>query len=324
MTDSPSPSRSQVASSSLASLVAAPEAPGFTQSFPPVTLAKVGVLALIFVVMNWWQFQQLSTKMINDSNWTHGFAIPLFSLWLLYSRREELLSARRRVCLWGLPIILLALVGILAGRALTFYLSQVSMIWLLFGLVLYLGGPKLIRVTWLPILFLLLGIPIPDGAYNFVALRLQNFAASVSSGLLEVFGVAVHVTNSKIEVQSISGQWHELVVAEACSGVRSLMAFVALGVAMAWLTDRPWWQRGVMVLSTVPVAILCNVLRVTVTSTMFVIDKPELGQKIMHSFIGIVMLIPALLLFLALGKLLDAFLVDNEDEPPEPAAEVEQ
>jgi len=191
---------------------------------------------------------------------------------------------------------------------------QLSMVFLLFGLVLYLAGPKVIRLTWLPILFLVFALPVPSSVYTKISLPLQNFAAKGAEVLLKLLTVKIKVTASRLDVTGISGKVYPLTVAEACSGMRLLMAFVALSVAMAYLEDRPVWQRVVMVAFGVPIAIVCNVLRVAITCGMCVIDRPELGQKFMHDFTGMVMLIPAFLLLWLLGKFLGALYVEEEEE----------
>jgi exosortase len=94
--------------------------------------------------------------------------------------------------------------------------------------------------------------------------------------------------------------------------MRLLMAFVALGVAMAYLTDRPIWQRLILVATVVPIAVMCNVLRVTITCTAYVIDKKEWGQEFMHDFTGMLMLIPAMAMLWAIGWLLSHLIVEVE------------
>ncbi|MHC4295383.1 MAG: exosortase/archaeosortase family protein [Planctomycetota bacterium] len=179
--------------------------------------------------------------------------------------------------------------------------------------VWYLAGSSVIRVTWLPILFLTFAMPIPPTLYSRIAVPLQNFAARFSAIILQIFGVVIDITASRMSITSMGGNQYGLTVAEACSGVRSLMAFLALGVAWAYLENRAIWQRAVLVASAVPVAILCNVIRVTITSSMYVFDKPELGQDFMHEFTGILMLAPALAMFWGLSKLLESIFVEVED-----------
>lgn len=289
----------------------------FRESFPAGTLVKVAILAALFAAMNCWHLPSLVRKWYDEPNWSHGFLIPLFSIYLLYVRWEDLCAARRTTCLWGLPVMILGILLVLIGYypPVPIWASQVAMPVVLFGLVLYLGGPRIIRITWLPILYLALAMPIPDRLYRLISVPLQDYAAMGSASILQLFGVDITVTASHLRIVSTSGIVHPLVVEEACSGVRSLMAYVALGVAWAYLEQRPIWQRLILVASTVPIAVLCNVLRVTITCQMYVIDRPELGQGFMHEFAGMLMLIPAVILFWLLGLLMQKLFVEVDTEP---------
>jgi len=287
------------------------------------TWIKTAVLAVLFAAMYYWQFPYLVQSWLHDSNWSHAFAIPLFSIYLLYFRRDDLLSAKRRSCLWGLVILLLGIAISLLGvyPIQNRWSSNLGMIIALFGLVFYVAGPRVIRVTWLPIVYLALAMPVSPRIYTAVAYQLQEFAAMVSVQLMRLFGVELTRTASAITVTTISGREETLTVAEACSGVRSLMAFVALAVAWAYIVDRPAWQRTVLVLAAVPVAILCNVLRVTITSSMFVIDHRELGEDFMHTFLGMLMLIPAGIMLWLLSKLLQSIYVEHEEDEAEESSD---
>jgi exosortase len=312
---------------SLAAMLGPDEAaPAAPRAIPAATWIKIAVLGGLLIAVNFWQFRKLVATWRHDPNWSHGFLIPLFSLYLLYARRDELLGAPRRVCLWGLAILLLGLACVVLG----FYpirndwFCQLSMILTLFGLVLYLGGRRLMRVAWVPILYLSLAMPIPARLYERIAIPLQGLAASASGYLLRTFGASVRVTALNLQITSISGHTHGVMVAEACSGVRSLLAFVALGVAMAFIERRPAWQRGVLILAGVPIAVVCNILRVALTGAMYVFDLPELGHSFMHEFMGMALLVPALLLLLLLSRLMRSLFIEEEvDESPpgEDAAE---
>lgn len=276
---------------SLADMVSVPEGASFRLSFPPSTLVKVLVLGGLVLGMNWRQFPMMVREWIDDPNWSHGFLIPLFSVYLLYSRRHELLSARRRTCLWGLPLLILACVFQILGYWVhNPWSCQVGMTVLLFGLVLYLGGGELAKVTWLPIFFLVFAMPIPEIVYREIAYPLQKLAAHGSAAILKVFGVMIRATESSLQIISRSGKLYTPTVADACSGMRLLMAFLALGVAMAYLHDRPGWQRAVLLLSTVPIAIFCNMVRVTVTGFLYVLVDPRFTQGIYHDLLGLAML----------------------------------
>ena len=314
-------SPSQSARVSLAEMVAAPSQALAVRSVGGWLVARILLLTALLVTLNFWQLRYLFGKWQTDPNWSHGFLIPLFSLYLVYARRDELLSAKWRPCVWGLPVMILGILVAFAGfyPIRTYWFSQLGMVLEVLGLVLYLGGTQVIRVAWLPICYLVLALPIPDMLYTRIALPLQEFAAKGSTVFLQLMGVEMDIVASHLKIISQGGNEYGLTVAEACSGIRSLIAYVALGVAWAYLEDRPIWQRVLLVSSAVPIAVFLNVVRVTLTCSAYVIDRPELGQDFMHSFMGMVMLIPALVLFWLLAKLLDNLFVDVEEEDDDPA-----
>jgi len=305
------------ASPRLADMVAPARHLGLRDAFDRAALLKCAVLAGLMVALHARHIHWLAMKWFRDANWSHGFIIPLFSLYLLYSRRDDLFAARRRVFLPGLALMLLMLagtfLGIYPGR--NYWISQLCMVGMLFGLVLYLSGPAVIRVTWLPILFLVFAMPIPDSLYLKAALPLQNLAAKGAVLILRLLQVTIWSTASNLTLISKSGAAQNLTVAEACSGMRLLMAFLALGVAMAYLDEKPLWQRAILVASAIPIAVACNVVRVAITSWMYYIDKVEFGQKFMHTFTGMLMLIPAFGLLWLLGWVLRAMVVEEDDDP---------
>ena len=301
---------------SLADLIEVPCQPSLRDAVPPSAWIKIVVIAALFMAVNWRQFPLLVQIWQHDANWSHGFIIPLFSLYLLYARRDELFAARRRACVWALPLVLLSIFSIIVSfyPIRTMWFCQLSMIALLFSVVLYLGGIEVIRITWLPILFLVFAMPVPDMLYTRISVPLQELAGKCASGVLQIAGVQIAVRASSLVITSLTGRQYGLTIAEACSGVRSLMAYVALGVAWAYLENRPIWQRMILVASAVPIAIFCNVIRVTITCSMYVWDRPELGKDFMHEFTGMLVMIPAVLMFWGLGKLLERLFVEVEEE----------
>ena len=142
--------------SSLADLVEASGPLLQKQPLGAVALGKMVVIGGLLVALNYWQFPRLFGIWQHSPNWTHGFVIPLFSLYLLYARRDELFSARRDVCILGLPLVVISILFIVLSFAFihTQWLCNLGMIALLFSLVLYLAGPQVVLVTWLPVLFL--------------------------------------------------------------------------------------------------------------------------------------------------------------------------
>jgi exosortase len=311
---------------SLVDMLGASESRPISQTFSGSAYIKIAVITFLFCGLTFFHLKSFVAQWIGNANWSHGFLIPLFSAYLIYTRWDQLIAARRRACFWGLPIFLLSLTSMMfcfhRGEP---WLSQLSMIPLLIGIVLYLGGPSVLRITWVPILYLILAIPVRPMVYDAIAGPLQNLAASSTEIILTFCNVKIDVIDSNMLITSISGKEYPLQVVEACSGVRSLMAFVALSAAMAYIDDRPVWQRLVLIGSSLPITVLCNILRVTTTSTMFVIDQPELGKDFMHTFMGMALLVPALLMLLGLSWMMNHLFVEvDEDEEDDDADNVSE
>jgi exosortase len=160
------------------------------------------------------------------------------------------------------------------------------------AIVFFLGGWRLVKYTWLPIAFLVFAVPLPTRYYVRLSMPMRHLAAGIAATLLNfISGMEATATGVVIDV-IYKGQRLEpaLNVAEACSGMRLLMAFLALGVAMAYLHPRPKTQRIVLLASTIPIAIFCNIVRVTVTGFIYVLIHPKYTQGIYHNILGLAML----------------------------------
>ncbi|RLC66413.1 MAG: hypothetical protein DRI52_12080 [Chloroflexi bacterium] len=279
------------------------------------TWIKIAILSGLMLFLQMPHLRWLVKKWISDPNWSHGFVIPLFSLYLLYSRRNALFAAKPRISVWGLVLMILCLAGEILGifPVRNYWVSQLFMVGMIFGLVWYLAGGQVMRVVWLPILFLIFAIPLPELLYSRIALPLQNFAARGAVAMLQLFKVSISSIASSLHIISRSGVERNLTVAEACSGMRLLMAFLALGVAMAYLDYKPIWQRIILVIAAIPIAIFCNVIRVAITCWMYYIDEPELGQDFMHHFTGVLMLIPAFAMLWVLAWIIQHIFVEETE-----------
>ncbi len=322
MTDNLNQKQNQsVGPGSLAGKLADDRQIGFFEAFSGESCVKVLVLAALFVGLNFWQLGIMKGLWDRDANWSHGYLIPLFSLYLLYSEWGNIASAKRGStslsAAIGLPLMLLGIFAVPFAKVLigTDWICQLCMIPTLLGMVLYVGGPKILRYAWVPIVYLALAMPFPESLYQSIAYPLQEFAALCTEMVMRLFGADMRsVGGTEMVVTSLSGKQYPLAVVEACSGVRSLMAFVALSTAMAFIERRPLWQRIVLIGSSLPITVFCNVLRVVATSTMFLIDKEELGKGVMHEFMGMALLVPALLMLLGLAWLLKRMFVEEDED----------
>lgn len=301
------------------------------------TATVAGLLAFLFRD----ELARIVRLWVTDPSWSHGFLIPLFSLYFINQRRREILAlqpvrdpladllrARKPVPLGpgqtrpnyvGLILLLGTLafyVFNLVSPAGYAYFRPLSMIAAVGAVVLFLGGWRLIRYTWLPIVFLVFAVPLPRRYYVGLTMPMRQVAATVATALLNLVG-DIEATASGVIIDVVyQGQRLEpaLNVAEACSGMRLLMAFLALGVAMAYLHDRPMWQRCVLLASTVPIAVLCNIVRVTVTGFIYVLADPSYTQGVYHDMLGLAMLPLAFGIYGALAWFMSSLFVDADEK----------
>ncbi|MCK4752490.1 MAG: exosortase/archaeosortase family protein [Planctomycetes bacterium] len=229
-----------------------------------------------------------------DGSWSHGFLIPFFSLYFINQSKTEILNLKPKPNYLGLFFLIcgilfypLNVVHFQYG-----YLNAIIMIATLGAMMLFLGGWALVKYTWLPIVYLIFAVPLPQRYYVSLTMPMRLLATKVTTALLNLVN-ELQATASGVIIEVVyKGQRMQpaLNVAEACSGMRLLMAFLALGVAMAYLHYRPAWQRIVLLASIIPIAIFCNIIRVTVTGFIYVLIHPKYAQGIYHDMLGLMML----------------------------------
>jgi exosortase len=245
----------------------------------------------------------------SDSNYGHGYLIPFISLYFLWTKKEELKGLAPESCLWGLGLVLLALpVKFLAMTLLSPVLSGISLVLMVNGLLLYLGGWRIYKVLWLPAVYLIFMVPLPVNVHERIANPLQYFSSWASAGILDgFFGVPTIQEGNVIKLAGRSLQ-----VAEACSGMRSIMGLLALGVAFAYFWERPLWERLFLLASTVPIAILANICRVTGTGLIYYWGYEQFAQGFYHEFTGWFVFLFAMGLFLLEASLMSRLFVYDQ------------
>jgi len=285
------------------------------------TFIKIVIIAGLFSFLFRNEIRFIVRSWLADSSWSHGFLIPLFSLYFINQRKQDILNLNTRPNYLGLVLLLcgilfypLNVVHLQYG-----YLSSIDMIATLGAIVLFLGGWRLLRHTWLPIAFLIFAVPLPERYYRALTIPMRAWAATAASALLNLVPKLEASSRGVVIDVFYKGKAMEpaLDVAEACSGMRLLMAFVALGVAMAYLHRRPLWQRIVLLASTVPIAILCNIVRVTVTGFIYVLIHPMYAQGIYHDMLGLAMLPLAFALYGLLALFMSSLFIDDSQIPKE-------
>jgi len=235
-----------------------------------------------FLVQDWW----------TDPNFSHGFFVPAFSIFVIWQRRKVLASIPVDPSWSGLGIIVLALLVYLLGViGAELFLSRSSFILLLAGLVIYFLGWGYFRALMFPWAFLFLMVPLPTLVLSEVTFPLQFFASKLASSLLREGNI--------IQLPTMS-----LEVVEACSGIRSLVSLVTLAVIYGYLMESGRAFRVILALAAVPIAIAANSLRVMGTGLLGLYWGPEKAEGFFHTFSGWVIFILALGMLFALHRVL--------------------
>ncbi len=235
----------------------------------------------------------LADRWETDPRYSHGFLVPLFSLWLLWARRERLSGLELSPSNWGLLALAVgAGVQLLGGYFMMDPVSAVALIPYLAGTVLLLGGFPLLKWSWIPIAFLAFMIPPPWRLESVMDSALQSLATQASTFTLQCLGMMAAAQGNVIQLSET-----QLGVAEACSGLSMLITLIALATAVAIVIERPLGDRVVLVLSSIPVALIANVARIVLTAVLQETMGGEESVSFHHDLAGWVMIPFALLLY---------------------------
>lgn len=263
-------------------------------------LAAVGLLLSGLCLVYWQVFRKLVYDWGHDDNYSHGFLIVPIALYFIWERRHKLAALEPRPSWFGLVVfaggIFVLLAGVLGSEL---FLSRVSLIGVLAGSVLFLFGWAHLRALVFPLAFLLLMIPIPAIIFNQIAFPLQLLASRAGEYAISAAEIPVLREGNVLVLANTT-----LEVAEACSGIRSLISLLTLGIVFGYFTDPRGWVRTAIALSTVPVAIISNGARVAGTGIAAHRWGPSVAEGFFHEFSGWVVFMVAFLLMLVLQQLI--------------------
>ena len=219
---------------------------------------------------------------MTQEEYSHGFLIPAISLWMLYDRRDALAASIGKPMWSGLILILMSAFMLLIGElSAIFILVQTGFILSLLGISLVFGGMALLRLTTLPILFLLFAIPMPYFLDSIMSWRLQLISSELGVFFIRVFGIPVFLEGNVIDLGS-----YKLQVVDACSGLRYLYPLTSLGFLIAYLFKAPLWQRTIVFLSTIPITILMNSFRIGMVGVLVEYWGGGMADGLLHYFEG--------------------------------------
>lgn len=305
--------------------VSAAAEPPWSEVIGPRGRIQLALLTLLIGWLYWDQLARMVQLWSEGLDWSHGFLILPFCAYCLHTRRAALARVTARPA-WSGLLLLLVGIGVYAYsiRARYGYPQPVSMLVVIAGAVLLTGGWGLLRHTLFPIGFLLLAIPPPDRRYREFTQHLQQAAAWIAEHLLRYLPKLVIERNgfSLTAISDTDGRiLATFTVAGACSGMRSLLAFMAIGLAMAYLTPRPTWHRLSMALIVFPVALLCNVLRVLATGTLMIYQLGDMAQGTPHMVLGLMTFGLGIAFYTGFLYVLDHLFVDEAPAPATPGGD---
>jgi exosortase len=247
-------------------------------------LGAVGVLGILLAALYWKIVPAMAVQWWDDANYTHGFLVPLFSLYLVWRQRSRLRTLPRTGSSLGIPVLV-------AGAALLYlgdlgadnFLMRSSLIVIIAGLILFHLGKPILRAVMFPLAFLLFMVPWPGVVFYAVTFPLQRLAAEQAAWALEMLGVPVLLDGNVIHLAQLS-----LGVTEACSGIRSLISLFAGASAWAYLLLPVGWSMVFFVAATLPITILANAARVVLTGLIGQTFGVEYASGFFHEFAGLV------------------------------------
>ena len=282
---------------------------------------RIAIIGVLIYLLFHNEIGGIVNRWFNDASWSHGILIPLFSLYFLNLSKQEILNTHPKPNYIGLIFLIFMLLFYVfnvvspSGYG---YFRQLSVVGVMLSVVFFLGGLGLLKYTWLPVSYLVFAIPLPDYVIKPITIPMRIWAATAATAILNLVPKLEAIANGVVINIVYKGQVLEpaLDVAEACSGIRLLTTFLALGVAMAYLHYRPIWQRLVLLASTIPIAIICNIIRVTITGLIHVLIDPQYAQGIYHDLLGMAMLPLAFGLYGLLAWFMSNLFVETVEAKP--------
>ena len=242
---------------------------------------------------------RLFRQWMDDPDVGHGVFVPVVAGYIAWIRRDELFSRWQSPNWWGLVLVAYGSLQLLIGAVgAELFLSRTAFVISIAGAILLFGGVGAIRSLSLPLVLLLFMIPIPQIVFNQLTFPLQLLASNVAENALTLAGIPVLREGNVLELPS-----QTLSVVEACSGIRSLLSLSFLAIVYSFFFDHRPWMRPVLLLAAIPIAIIANASRITITGLLSEYD-PELAEGFFHSVEGWVVFLVSLSLLIATHRLI--------------------
>jgi exosortase len=266
----------------------------------PVTVAKISTCVVCLGILYYSVFQSMVYDWSNDPDFSHGFLIPLISLFLVWQRSQELEKLPAAPRNLGILVIVSGLFFLMVGSLAAEYFTQrISFIVVLSGIILFLLGRQHLKLLSFPLIYLIFMIPLPSILMLKITFPLQMLAAKAATFSLQLIdipvfreGTVIHLVENSLEVE------------RACSGIRSLISLLALGAVLAYFINKLNWQRALVIFSCLPIAILINAFRVSMTGILANYYGMGVAEGFFHGFSGAVLYFAGLILVAVVAVLL--------------------
>ena len=256
---------------------------------PFAILLRVYYPTLVWMVDRW---------MARDSYYGHGFLVPFVSLYWLFKKKGALAAAEKKNDAWGLLLLSSGvLIQAVSSVLRIYFLSAFSMVWILLGSVQFLWGRRVLALSWFPLSFLFLMIPLPLLIISEITLKMKFFVSEVSAWCLSAIGIQAVREGSFLHMPHAV-----LLVGDPCSGLRSFLAFLILGLIFAYDSAFPLWKRTVLLLAGFPLALLSNTARIFFLGLVAEIYGMKWVHGWLHDASGIAAFLFALALCIGLRK----------------------
>jgi exosortase len=267
-------------------------------ALPKIIIAKVLFLITYFPTLVWmWE-----RWFARDSYYSHGILVPFVTGYLIWQKKDELTKISWKESAWGIRLIIFGIILHIFSAAFRIYFSSgFSMLIVFIGMMLYFVGEEYLKKIIFPISFLVFMIPIPEVAIVNISFKLKLFAAEIATIILNNMRIPALREGSVIKMRHA-----QVVVDDVCSGLRSLISLTALGSIFAYWMKGAMWRKVLLFLSTIPIAVITNVVRVIFLSAISEIWGPQYASGTVHDITGFMVFALAFILLYAVGKLLES------------------
>jgi exosortase len=270
-----------------------------SKAFPlPAILWFLALLIVLFLPV----IKPMVTEWVVDEDMGYAFFVPLVAGYIVWLDRDKILATPVKPCWPALALVVWAFLQMLIGfLGAIFFVQETAFVVAIIGVIWTVGGTAVLRKVLFPALLLLFMIKIPLFIYQQMTIPLQSLAAQVATWGLQTIGIPVWREGNVLNLAS-----KPLEVVEACSGIRSLLSLAFLAIAYGRLFESRMWVRLTLLVSTVPIAIICNSARITLTGILTEY-KPEIAEGAYHAFEGWVIFMFELVVLLSFHRLLTRF-----------------